>query len=463
MKTLTAAMRTHLQSEVTTLCTCLRIVRQDGLELGFTTHDTDLTIDGLVYETANGFDATAISSAADMSVDNMDIVGVLDSDKIKVEDIRNRLFDLAKVYVFEVNYENLAAGKIPLRRGWFGEAVVAPNGQYSIELRGMLQALLHENIEVFTPECRADFCDSRCKLSKADFEYYCAITALGTDRYSFSATNIPEVATLPTTLGAHKHWRVILETLPGSTAGGFAEFRAWDQEDDLITGGTAKASSEDSDTYKASRARDENTATRWRTEELDADDIGEGMTPVGEWWRISFSTAKDIKLIAIRCGAVSETPTAFQLHYTDDDPDDNDAVWTLAKACSGGSWTKVGQEAVWALGSDTSDPINVTSTPTDIPPPYEGTSTYIGGSVQFLSGQNTGMTLEVIDFDDATNTVTMFDAPYYPLAVGDLFKIAQGCPKTPAACKLYNNYVNFRGEPDVPGQDEYLWYPDAKS
>ncbi|MEQ6333018.1 DUF2163 domain-containing protein [Sphingobium sp. MK2] len=463
MKTLTPAMKAHLQSEVTTLCTCLRIVRQDGLELGFTSHDTDLTIDGLLYEAGNGFDQTAMQSGSDMSVDNLDVAGVLDSEKIKVEDIRNRLFDLASVYVFQVNYKDLSMGKIPLRRGWFGEAVLSPNGMYSIELRGILQALMHESIEVFTPECRADFCDRRCKLNITDFESFCAVSALGTDRYSFSASNVPDVAALPTSVGAHRHWRVTIESLTSPTAGGFAEFRAWDQTDTLVTGGDAEASTEDDNAFRASRARDENTFTRWRSVELDEDDIAEDKTPVGEWWRISFSSPKDLKLVALRCGTPSETPTAFLLHYTDDDPDDLDATWYLAKACSGGSWSEEGQEAVWALGSTTSDPINVTTSPTDVPPPYTGASTYVGGSVKFLSGQNTGMVLEIIDFNDATNTITMFDAPFYPLKVGDVFKIAQGCTKTPDACKLYGNYINYRGEPDVPGQDEYLWYPDAKS
>jgi hypothetical protein len=43
MKTISSGMSSHLSEEVTTLCTCWKIVRQDGQVFGFTDHDMDLT------------------------------------------------------------------------------------------------------------------------------------------------------------------------------------------------------------------------------------------------------------------------------------------------------------------------------------------------------------------------------------------------------------------------------------
>jgi hypothetical protein len=44
--------------------------------------------------------------------------------------------------------------------------------------------------------------------------------------------------------------------------------------------------------------------------------------------------------------------------------------------------------------------------------------------------------------------------------VGDTLEISQGCGKTRAACLAFDNVVNFRGFPDVPGTDQVLSYPN---
>ena len=49
------------------------------------------------------------------------------------------------------------------------------------------------------------------------------------------------------------------------------------------------------------------------------------------------------------------------------------------------------------------------------------------------------------------------------VAVGDTYSLRPGCDKTFATCKdRYNNVKNFRGEPNVPGSDQIMSYPDAK-
>jgi uncharacterized phage protein (TIGR02218 family) len=42
----------------------------------------------------------------------------------------------------------------------------------------------------------------------------------------------------------------------------------------------------------------------------------------------------------------------------------------------------------------------------------------------------------------------------YPVAVGDQFTISAGCDRSMGTCiGRFNNIVNFRGEPYVPGTD----------
>lgn len=170
MKSISTALSNHLDQEVTTLASCWRIVRQDGREFFFTDHDRDIVFETNTYEAESSYDRTAIKSGADFSVDNLEVAGVLDSEKITDQELRAGLFNRANVYIFVVNWADPSQGALKVRRGWFGEVTLLGNGQFQTEIRGLAQALSHNFIEVFTAECRADFCDARCKLNITDYE-----------------------------------------------------------------------------------------------------------------------------------------------------------------------------------------------------------------------------------------------------------------------------------------------------
>lgn len=77
------------------------------------------------------------------------------------------------------------------------------------------------------------------------------------------------------------------------------------------------------------------------------------------------------------------------------------------------------------------------------------------GKVTFTSGQNAGFSMDVKAF--APGVVTLAMTLPYPLAVGDTYTIVAGCDRLFGTCKArFNNVVNFRGEPYIPGQDVML-------
>lgn len=91
------------------------------------------------------------------------------------------------------------------------------------------------------------------------------------------------------------------------------------------------------------------------------------------------------------------------------------------------------------------------------------TGYFDGGKVQFTSGANTGIVLEVKEHAfNASPTVSEFDlflALPFDLAPGDTFTATIGCDKTKATCKdVFGNVVNFRGFSYVPGQDKVLLF-----
>ena len=54
MRTLPPELAAAIAGPVTTLATCWRLTRKDGIVLGFTDHDEALTFDGTSFEAASG-------------------------------------------------------------------------------------------------------------------------------------------------------------------------------------------------------------------------------------------------------------------------------------------------------------------------------------------------------------------------------------------------------------------------
>jgi hypothetical protein len=163
-KTVTIELANHLAGEVTTLATCWRISRRDGTVFRFTDHDRDLAFEDEVYQASTGYSRTAIANDSGMGVDNLDVEGVFDSAAVTEEELRAGLFDQGEVRIFLVNWADPSMGALRLRRGWFGEVVLTEQGVFRTELRGLTQALSQSIGELYSPECRADLGDQRCRV-----------------------------------------------------------------------------------------------------------------------------------------------------------------------------------------------------------------------------------------------------------------------------------------------------------
>lgn len=164
MKTTTADLRKHLDREVTSLCTCWRIERRDGKKYYYTDADHEVRVDGDVYASAGGYNRTAIETTATLSVDNLDVSGVASALALPLVELQSGLFDGAAVFIFLTNWRNPSAGILKMRRGWFGEVQLLPNGTFTVELRGLMQFLAHTYTGVYSETCSHDLGDSKCAV-----------------------------------------------------------------------------------------------------------------------------------------------------------------------------------------------------------------------------------------------------------------------------------------------------------
>jgi uncharacterized phage protein (TIGR02218 family) len=84
---------------------------------------------------------------------------------------------------------------------------------------------------------------------------------------------------------------------------------------------------------------------------------------------------------------------------------------------------------------------------------------YSLGLLAFTSGANSGLSIEVKEYTKlGTTGQVLLSLPMpYPIAVGNTYSMSKGCDKTLNTCfNRFNNVVNFRGEPSVPGLDRML-------
>lgn len=160
--------------------------------MGFTDHDSDLEFRGVTYKAATGFSRTEVDNNSDLSVDNLEIDGVIDSVEITEDDLLDGVYDFAQIEMFIVNYKDLSMGRGLLRSGWTGE-IVKQDGTFVAEVRGLLQALQQTKGTMIAPACQADLGDARCKIDLTDPAWTKAfIISSVTDRRSFKVSSMSE-------------------------------------------------------------------------------------------------------------------------------------------------------------------------------------------------------------------------------------------------------------------------------
>jgi uncharacterized phage protein (TIGR02218 family) len=81
-----------------------------------------------------------------------------------------------------------------------------------------------------------------------------------------------------------------------------------------------------------------------------------------------------------------------------------------------------------------------------------------GGLFTWTTGDNAQLKMEVKNFNGASQFELHTSMPY-PIQVGDTYEVYRGCDKSFSACKnIFNNVVNFRGEPHLPGIDQVMQF-----
>lgn len=88
-------------------------------------------------------------------------------------------------------------------------------------------------------------------------------------------------------------------------------------------------------------------------------------------------------------------------------------------------------------------------------------SWFTAGKLTFTSGANSGLSAEVKSHRKAGAVrLVLWQAMAEPIVAGDKFFVTAGCDKRFETCRArFNNAVNFRGFPHIPGNDFVIAHP----
>lgn len=163
---------------LTSLATCWRIHRRDGVTLGFTTHDRPLTRDGLTFRPAAAFEPTEIVSTTRLAAASLEALGGFEAEEITEAELRAGLYDGAKVAVLQLDWRDPEAPPLLLAKGRIGE-IAAEEAGFRVELRGAAARLGQPLGELYQPHCRADLGDARCKVPLEPLTLATTVTGSG--------------------------------------------------------------------------------------------------------------------------------------------------------------------------------------------------------------------------------------------------------------------------------------------
>ena len=175
MKNLPIDLKNDYLLKETTLAQTFKLTLRNGEVFGFTSFNEDVVFaeePTVIYKAFSGMTPSAITSSAAFNVDNLDVEGFLEDDRITESDLKQGKYDYAKVLICEFNWKNkpYSLAKVSKeRKGLLGEVKII-GGKFVAEIRGLQQNLQNKINELYQTPCSADLGDSKCKVNLTSFK-----------------------------------------------------------------------------------------------------------------------------------------------------------------------------------------------------------------------------------------------------------------------------------------------------
>jgi uncharacterized phage protein (TIGR02218 family) len=165
MRQVSASMQAKLDQRASTFCNCWRLARRDGVVMGFTDHDRDLTFNNVVFHARSGLTASQIETGVGFAPGSSEAAGALQMDGLTESDLLNGLYDGASVEIWLVDWLNVE-DRVLLDVATIGE-VTRSEFSFSAELRSSAHYFDQQRGAAFQRACSAELGDPQCKFNLA--------------------------------------------------------------------------------------------------------------------------------------------------------------------------------------------------------------------------------------------------------------------------------------------------------
>ncbi len=167
MRPIPAELAERVESGAATLCHAWILKRTDGVTAGFTDHDRDLEVDGVLCRASSGWTAGAADSQVGLTSGTAAVAGVLDDEAISEADIADGRLDRAQVELWRVDWRR---PDLKVRLWTARLARIRRQGEgFAADLEGPLAALERVVGRTYGRDCDAELGDARCRVELSAF------------------------------------------------------------------------------------------------------------------------------------------------------------------------------------------------------------------------------------------------------------------------------------------------------
>jgi hypothetical protein len=448
VKTISTGLDAHLKQEVTTLCTCWKIVRQDGKVFGFTDHDDDVVFDGIVYECETGYNRTAITNDErcrwTISMSPASLSPIRSARTIFATACSTSPRSTSSGQLVGPHAERDQASPRLVRRG-HGQRERLLRDRNSRPPSGALLQL-HGELSAGVPRRLL-----RRPLQAQDRRLYLS----GIRLFGGVALGVPRIAATGRSddrLDQRRRSPVLADRVTGSYYTdyvGFAEIKFFDQRTPSSAAAipvpsrpanrAAAFSASAAPTTLASKARDGNNNSSWQCKQDDA---------AIAWWQIDFGSAKDVKSIIMRApnDDYHLAPNGVRSRILRQRSDWNYALRSPM-------WSGNGQEETWTIGTPTSDPVDFPTTMARCRRRSPVLRPSSAGRSRSPAGRTPGRRSRSSTSTQARHRSRRSKGSLTRSTPATNSTSRRGATRCSTPARSTATADNFRGEPHVPGQD----------
>lgn len=167
MRAIPEELAARIEGGAAMLCHVWVLTRADATVMGFTDHDRDLTVDGVLCRAGSGWTAGAMETAKGLAPGETAAAGGLDDDAITEADVAAGLYDGATVELWRVDW---MTSTLKVRLAVATVTRIRREGDaFTAELAGPLAKLEAVVGRTFGRDCDARLGDGRCQVNLTSF------------------------------------------------------------------------------------------------------------------------------------------------------------------------------------------------------------------------------------------------------------------------------------------------------